>query len=568
MATVYAIASAKGGVGKTTTTAALATILADSGADVVAIDADLGMANLAGAVGVTPGETTLHDVLAGAAEPAAAVREGPARLRVVPGAADLDAYAAADPSELRRVVGAFDGADYVFVDAGAGMSHDSTLPLAIADETLLVSTPERSALGDTEKTRQLTERLGGTVAGAAITRVTDDTDEVVTALLDATVLGRIPDDEAVARAAAANRPLLAVAPDAPATRAYRDLARALTGADVDGAGLDEPAADAAGGAGARGVETEAEGGGDDEESGDGRESGGDGGDGEDDEESEPETADDDAVIVDDGPGTAAGDAAGGDRSEAGGEEAVVERDDEEGTAEDDESDGGGTDGDEDIIVADPDPTGVAEPGDGDDIIVASEDEAGEKATDPGGDADGIVTGDDDTEVDDDTGVDRDKGTVDGVGSEVDGEGVDPGDEDGIEVDDGDTETEEDDTETEEDGTDSGEEGVDRDDDDPANDEGDAIPDADETAREAAAERDEEAEPTGREPADSSGAAEDVDEELAGSIPFRDDDTGTMNTVLAEEDAEEGADGESRAGEESSDEDDDEDGGFFSRLLGR
>ncbi|WP_048077986.1 AAA family ATPase, partial [Halorubrum sp. AJ67] len=80
MATVYAVASAKGGVGKTTTTAALATILAESGADVVAIDADLGMANLASAVGVTPGETTIHDVLADEAEPAAAVREGPSGL--------------------------------------------------------------------------------------------------------------------------------------------------------------------------------------------------------------------------------------------------------------------------------------------------------------------------------------------------------------------------------------------------------------------------------------------------------------------------------------------------------
>ncbi|TKX78428.1 cobyrinic acid ac-diamide synthase, partial [Halorubrum sp. SD626R] len=94
MATVYAVASAKGGVGKTTTTAAIATILADAGADVVAVDADIGMANLAGAVGVEPGETTLHDVLSGRADPLDAVREGPAGLRVVPGAAAPDAYAA------------------------------------------------------------------------------------------------------------------------------------------------------------------------------------------------------------------------------------------------------------------------------------------------------------------------------------------------------------------------------------------------------------------------------------------------------------------------------------------
>ncbi|MFC6752822.1 AAA family ATPase, partial [Halorubrum tibetense] len=201
MATVYAVASAKGGVGKTTTTAAVATLLAGSGADVVAIDADIGMANLADALGIDPSGTTIHDVLAGDASPTDAVHAGPAGLRVIPGETDLDAYAAADPSRLSDVVEAFDDADYVLMDAGAGLSHDSTLPLGIADESLLVSTPERSALGDTEKTRQLAERIGGHVAGAAITRVDsgsdDAADDVVGELLDTTVLARIPEDTAV-----------------------------------------------------------------------------------------------------------------------------------------------------------------------------------------------------------------------------------------------------------------------------------------------------------------------------------------------------------------------------------
>ena len=236
MVTVYAVASAKGGVGKTTTTAALATVLSESGADVVAVDADIGMANLAGVLGMEVGETTVHDVLAGRADPFDAIHDGPAGLRVVPGDTDLDAYAEADPSGIRDVIRAFDDVDYVLVDAGAGLSHDSSLPLVLADETLLVSTPERGALGDTEKTRQLTERLGGSVAGAAITRV--DPAEPETALtdelLDAEVLGRIPEDESVAAAERATEPLVTFAPTAPAATAYRELARALTGEPVPG----------------------------------------------------------------------------------------------------------------------------------------------------------------------------------------------------------------------------------------------------------------------------------------------------------------------------------------------
>ena len=64
--------------------------------------------------------------------------------------------------------------------------------------------------------------------------------------------------------------------------------------------------------------------------------------------------------------------------------------------------------------------------------------------------------------------------------------------------------------------------------------------------------------TGRTPEQS-----DIDDELAGSVPFRDDDTGTMNTVLSDDDAE----GDKADTDDERDEDDD-DGGFFSRLLGR
>ncbi|MFC7323743.1 P-loop NTPase [Halorubrum rutilum] len=480
MATVYAVASAKGGVGKTTTTAATATVLAGAGADVVAIDADIGMANLAGALGVTPGETTLHNVLAGQAEPLDAVHEGPEGLRVVPGATDLDAYASADPAGLADVVAAFDDADYVFVDAGAGLSHDSSLPLAVADETLLVSTAERSALGDTEKTRQLAERLGGAVAGAAITRVDPDADpdgtgaggpDDVADVLDATVLGRIPEDDAVVRAAAANRPLPTFAPDAPATRAYRDLARALTGAAVEGDGVGDSGGDA-----------------DDAESDDGE-------------------GDDDA--------------SDGDAND----EERARRDRDAG-------------GDEDIIVADAESGGLSDPGDEEEIIVADED--------PVSEGDAATPGETETVG---------EGRVDGDDLEA-----------MIEADEADEAGAFDGAESEGDGADGGE-----------------STDSDAAGDESS-------------PGETGEAAPADDDELAGSVPFRDDDTGTMNTVLAEGDGdgnggaasgegtagsdeetasgdgaasgdESASGGEAASGDESEGEEA-ESGGFFSRLFGR
>ncbi|WP_418280535.1 cell division ATPase MinD [Halorubrum sp. DTA98] len=487
MATVYAVASAKGGVGKTTTTAALATILSEAGADVVAVDADIGMANLAGALGVTVGDTTVHDVLAGRADPFDAIHEGPAGVRVVPGETDLDAYAAADPSRIREVVNAFPGVDYVLVDAGAGLSQDSSLPLALADETLLVSTPERGALGDTEKTRQLTERLGGSVAGAAITRVDPDDPEpqLVSDLLDADVLGQIPEDDSVSRAGRANEPLVTFSPTAPATAAYRDLARALTGesiADPEPAGTPAEATTAAVGS-ASTADAESD---EDPVSDEGSEPDGD---------TEP-----DAEATASEPTSV----------EAQASDTPVEPDDVPEPEDAPEPE-------DDIIVADDGPVGMNEAGDEEEIIVADSEVTDE--TDDVDDSDGVDEAPaDSSTAEDDPLADENEPLAEDDADEplVEGDADEP-------LAEGDT------------------------------DEPLAEDDADEPFVD-------EAEPD-RERADD---ADDVADELAGSVPFRDDDTDTVGTALAEE-----AEGGDDAVDDGTDEDDGTDGGgFFSRLLGR
>lgn len=230
---VYAVASGKGGVGKTTTVANLGAALAAGGRGTVVVDADLGMGNLAGVLGVDAGDgPTVHDVLAGRARAVDAVHEGPTGLAVLPASDDLDDFGTAKPENLATLLDDLDGvgAEIVLVDTSAGLSHDSVEPLRVADEVLLVSAPERGALGDTAKTRDVAERFGTPIAGVVITRTTSGTDlDAIADRLGVPIRGSIPDDPAVSAGVEAGEPLVVAAADAAATDAYRRLATELTG---------------------------------------------------------------------------------------------------------------------------------------------------------------------------------------------------------------------------------------------------------------------------------------------------------------------------------------------------
>ncbi|OAQ51148.1 septum site-determining protein MinD [Natrinema mahii] len=249
--TVYAIASGKGGVGKTTTTVNLGTALADAGARVAIVDTDLGMANLAGFVSLSPDSTTLHDVLAGDASIEDATYRLADDIVAVPSGTSLDEYAATSPEGLREAVDDLRSRfDYVLLDVGAGISHETVLPLGLADAVVLVSTPEPAAVHDTKKTVELTDRSGGEVAGLVLTRTRPDGDVSHADLadrLEVPLLGTIPEDPAARDSVYAGTPLVVYEPDGPAAVAYRRLAADLTGLEVpiptdDGPGTADAAA--------------------------------------------------------------------------------------------------------------------------------------------------------------------------------------------------------------------------------------------------------------------------------------------------------------------------------------
>lgn len=240
-ARVFAVASGKGGVGKTTTAVALGACAAATDRSTVVVDADLGMADLGTVLDLdTEDSATLHDVLAGDADPEDAIRPAPGGFDALPAGVPLDDYATADPAGLRAVVETLRATyDVVVIDVGAGLSHETVVPLGLADGTVLVTTPDAVAIVDAGKIAEIVDRIDGDLLGTVLTRA----DASDARAFDRPVLGAVPTDDAVPAAAAAGVPVPVHAPDGPAARAYAAIAADLLDVPVAATGI-EPDAEA------------------------------------------------------------------------------------------------------------------------------------------------------------------------------------------------------------------------------------------------------------------------------------------------------------------------------------
>jgi len=234
MVKVYTIASGKGGTGKTTVSVNLGTTLSQLGKETFIMDADIGMANVGLLLGLQDAPVTLHEILAGKGTLDEALYEGPAGLKVIPSGLSLQGFQQADPERIRDVMGEIiKRCDYLLIDAPAGISKDGVVPLAVADEVILVVNPELSSIVDALKTKILTEVVGGQVLGSIINRVDQEKVDVITKkmekVLGVKVIGLIPEDPNVRRSAAAKTPIVVKYPSSPATIAFKRIAADLVG---------------------------------------------------------------------------------------------------------------------------------------------------------------------------------------------------------------------------------------------------------------------------------------------------------------------------------------------------
>ncbi|HKW44154.1 MAG TPA: septum site-determining protein MinD [Candidatus Eremiobacteraceae bacterium] len=237
--TSYVITSGKGGVGKTTTTANVGCALATLGKQVVLVDADIGLRNLDLVLGLE--KRIVFDVV-DVAERRCQPRQALIRDKRLDGLYLLPASQTKDKEsigedQMRDVVRMLANEfDVVLIDCPAGIEHGFRNAIAGADEAVIVTTPEVSAIRDADRILgMLGTRRTQLIVNRVRTEMVKTGDmlgvEDVAEILGREVLGVVPDDEEIIDTTNRGEPV-ALDPNRRLSKTYIAIARRLMGENV------------------------------------------------------------------------------------------------------------------------------------------------------------------------------------------------------------------------------------------------------------------------------------------------------------------------------------------------
>src|SRR5689334_3171417 len=250
MATVVVVTSGKGGVGKTTSTAALGAALAKQDQNVVVVDFDVGLRNLDLVMGAERRVVfDLINVVQGDAKlPQALIRDKRIdTLSLLPASQTRDKDALTAEGVTRVIDELREKFDWIICDSPAGIEKGATLAMRFADLAVVVTNPEVSSVRDSDriigmldsKTRRaeagerlekqlLLTRFDAARAARGEMMTVDDVLEILAIPL----LGIIAESPDVLTASNLGCPVTLHNPTSPAARAYDDAARRLLGETI------------------------------------------------------------------------------------------------------------------------------------------------------------------------------------------------------------------------------------------------------------------------------------------------------------------------------------------------
>ena len=251
MAKVVVVTSGKGGVGKTTSTAALGAALAQSGERVVVVDFDVGLRNLDLVMGAERRVVfDMINVIQGDAKLAQALIRDKRldNLSLLPASQTRDKDALSGEGVAKVIAELREKFDWVLCDSPAGIERGALLAMHHADVAVVVTNPEVSSVRDSDRIiGMLDSKTARAEKGERIEKhllltrydpvraergdmlKVDDVLEI----LSIPLLGIIPESQEVLRASNVGSPVTLNAPVSAPARAYMDAVRRLRGEKVE-----------------------------------------------------------------------------------------------------------------------------------------------------------------------------------------------------------------------------------------------------------------------------------------------------------------------------------------------
>jgi len=241
-ARVITVTSGKGGVGKTTTTANISVALSRLDQRVVMLDADIGLRNLDVVTGLENRIVyDIVDVVEGRCNLKQALikhKQFPS-LYLIPAAQTRDKTAISPADMLDIVAKLKPEFDFIIIDSPAGIERGFRNAVAPADEVIIVTNPEVSAVRDADRIIGLLEAENKEPGKLIINRLKPDmvkkgemlSADDITDILALDIIGIVPEDEFVIPASNSGVPVT-LNEDSKAGLAFQNIARRLLGQNV------------------------------------------------------------------------------------------------------------------------------------------------------------------------------------------------------------------------------------------------------------------------------------------------------------------------------------------------
>lgn len=243
MSRIIVIASGKGGVGKTTTTANLGLAIARMGYKIALVDADFGLRNLDLLLGLEQRVIyTAIDVLEGecSIEKALVKDRRQPNLVLLPAAQNRTKEAISPDQMTELVTQINDQFDYILIDSPAGIEMGFRNAIVPAKEAIIVTTPEMAAVRDADRVVGLLESEEIEKIQLIVNRVRPEmiqlnqmiSVEDIVELLVIPLIGIVPDDERIIVSTNRGEPLVLEEPPSVPAMAFNNIARRLDGQTI------------------------------------------------------------------------------------------------------------------------------------------------------------------------------------------------------------------------------------------------------------------------------------------------------------------------------------------------